>query len=418
MSRFRFVHVADLHLDSPFRGIARRDPHVAEILINATFEAFDRVIALCIEEKADFLLVAGDSFDAAERSLRAERAFHEGLAALSEAGIRSFVVHGNHDPLESAGSAPMPDLVHVFGVEAGSVPVERDGREIARVFGVSYPIASVTENLARTIRRDAETPFAVGLLHANVGGRPGHEPYAPCSADDLISGKMDYWALGHIHAREVIREHGPAIVYPGNSQGRNPRETGPRGAVLVDVEDGHPSFRFIETDVVRWESLDVSIDGVEDERTLTRRIHDSVVRCQESAGSRSLIIRLTIRGRGTVHRRIARPGVVRGYLSDIERDLSGGERFVLIESETVRTGPPVDIEALTAEPSLLGEFVRIAEAARKEGDERRALRAALGTVDERVAAAGLTLDLSEQELSALIERAEMLGIDLLSRENE
>ncbi len=418
MSRFRFVHTADLHLDSPFRGIARRDPQIAEVLVNATLKAFDRVVTLCQDEQVDFLLVAGDAFDAAERSLRAERAFAEGLATLSRTGLQCFVVHGNHDPLGDSVPSGLPEKVHVFGAEPGSVPVTREGTEIARVYGVSYPVPAVTDNLARRISRDPQTPFAIGLLHANVGGRSDHEPYAPCTPADLVSAGMNYWALGHIHAREVVREREPTIVYPGNTQGRNPRETGPRGCYLVDVDGERVGLRFVETDVVRWERVEVKIDGVDDERDLTRRIEESVGGVMEEAGGRPVIARLVLLGRGEMHHRLVKPGLLRGYLTDIEQAMSRDGQFVLIESEEVRSGPPVDLELLRDEPSVLGEFVRISEAARSEEHVRRIIRETLAPLEEKLAEAGVPLDLSEPDLTDLADRAGMLGIDYLSGEIE
>jgi DNA repair exonuclease SbcCD nuclease subunit len=140
MTRFSFVHASDLHLDSPFAGVTATAPEVAERLRTATFDAFDNIVRLCIERRVDFLLVAGDVYDGADRSLRAQLRFRDGLLRLAEQGIRAFVAHGNHDALEGWSSAiEWPEGVRVFGEELASVPVERDGAPIALVSGISYP---------------------------------------------------------------------------------------------------------------------------------------------------------------------------------------------------------------------------------------------------------------------------------------
>jgi len=152
---FSFVHTADLHLDSPFVGLQSVDDHVASTLRDATFHSFDRIVELCLERNADFLLVAGDIYDSRDRSLRAQLRFRDGLRRLSEEGVSSFVVHGNHDPLDSwAASLEWPERTHIFGGSAVTAePVERDGQMIALVYGISYPTQEVRENLARKFRR-------------------------------------------------------------------------------------------------------------------------------------------------------------------------------------------------------------------------------------------------------------------------
>ena len=101
MNAFRFVHTADLHLDSPFLGIQEVNEHVAGELREATFRTFDRIVELCLKRHVDFLLIAGDIYDSRDRSLRAQLRLRDGLRPLSEAGIPTFIVHGNHDPLDS-----------------------------------------------------------------------------------------------------------------------------------------------------------------------------------------------------------------------------------------------------------------------------------------------------------------------------
>ena len=198
----RFIHTGDLHLDSPFQGIAQTAPeHVVSTLRDATLRSWDRIVGLAIDEQVDAVLVAGDVFEGANRTLRGQVAFRDGLARLANQRIPSFVVTGNHDPLSGWEPAvAWPELAWRFGAtEVAARPILRDGLEIAQVHGISYAVRDVTRNLASTFRRGPDDRFAIGLLHANVGGIEGYANYAPCSMSDLLASGMDYWALGHIH---------------------------------------------------------------------------------------------------------------------------------------------------------------------------------------------------------------------------
>ena len=206
---FRFLHTGDLHLDSPFVGLtAEAPPEVARALRDSTLQAWERIVKLALDEQVDFAVVAGDAFEHANRTLLAQVRFRDGLERLATAGIPSFVVTGNHDPLSGwEPTVRWPEAVHRFGAEAvEGRPVLRAGREIARVYGISYPVRDVTENLALRFRRDADTPYAVAVLHANVGGQPGHLPYSPCTLSDLRASGIEYWALGHVHKPGILSQ--------------------------------------------------------------------------------------------------------------------------------------------------------------------------------------------------------------------
>ncbi|MCH7606795.1 MAG: DNA repair exonuclease, partial [Chloroflexi bacterium] len=254
MTRLRFVHAADLHLDSPFSGLRSLAPEIAETLYQATFETYNKIIELCIEEQVDALLVAGDIFDSADRSLRAQLKFVEGLRRLEKAGIRSFICHGNHDPLDGwEAQLTFPEGCHRFGPDVERVPVFKDEPDRAAVYGISYPHREVRQNLVPQFAAIEPVAFSIGLLHANVDNNAGHDAYAPCTLKDLEDTGIDYWALGHVHTRQVLRQAGPTVVYPGNPQGRHPNEPAARGAYIVEVDDaGQVSLEFRAVDVVRW----------------------------------------------------------------------------------------------------------------------------------------------------------------------
>ncbi len=232
----RFVHAADLHLDAPFSGVSADDARVGAALADATFAAFDRVIDTCLERDAQFLVIAGDAYNAADSSLRAQLHFQAGMQRLADAGIDVFVVHGNHDPANgwSAG-LPLPESVRVFPTDrVGRFEVEVAGEVVAAVYGRSFARAAELENFALGYARQPGDAVAVGVLHANIGSAAGYDPYAPASLDDLRAARMDYWALGHIHKQEILARD-PWVVYPGSTQGLNPKETGAHGCMVVEL---------------------------------------------------------------------------------------------------------------------------------------------------------------------------------------
>jgi DNA repair exonuclease SbcCD nuclease subunit len=428
---FRFLHTGDLHLDSPLEGLsAEAPPEVLSVLRNATTDAWRAIVRLAIDEKVDFVLVAGDVFEVASPTLLGQARFRDGLAQLAEAGIGSFVVHGNHDPMDGRSWAPslaFPAAVHRFGTDAvEAVPVLREGREIARIHGRSYPRPAITENYAAGFRADPRAPFSIGLLHANVGSRPGHDNYAPCAVDDLRTSGMDYWALGHIHQPgQVIAD--PPTFYCGIPQGRDPGELGARGCYLVDVDASRRvAARFVATDIVRWHPIELPIADVPDDEALHRRCREAVAAAIDDADGRSLLIRLRLAGRGPLHGTVRRPG----YLDDL-RQLLNEERsavppFAWVESIRDATRPDVDLATRRDAPDFIGDFLRTVASARRSGrttdpDEHErwtaALRSAVAPLfDESQRGRRLLRDVRPSDdalVGELLDEAEALGVDLL-----
>jgi DNA repair exonuclease SbcCD nuclease subunit len=371
---FRFVHTGDLHLDSPFVGLtSEAPPGVVQTLREATIRAWDNVVDLALAEQVDFFLVAGDAFEHANRTLRGQLAFRDGLARLADAHISSFVVTGNHDPLDGwEPSVAWPELAHRFPAhDVTARQVLRDGEEIARVYGVSYHRRDVTTNLARRYRREADAPFAVGLLHANVGGLEGAANYAPCSIGDLQASGMDYWALGHIHRHHVVSAQRPAAVYCGNPQGRDPGEADPRGCYLVTVDDaGRITPEFRPVDVVRWQLLDVLIGDLETEEELVDAVTTAVDEAR-AAAERSIVARVRLTGRGPLHTSLAKPGLREDVRTGAQDRLGLSDPFGWIESVRDRTRPAVDLETRRQADDFVGDLLRRLDATRRvlAGDE-------------------------------------------------
>ena len=427
---FRFLHTGDLHLDSPLQGLSSEaPPEILTVLRSVGTDAWHNIVRTAIEERVDFVVIAGDVFEVASPTLLGQTRFRDGLARLAVAGIRSFVVHGNHDPMDGRAWAPslrFPDAVHRFGTDAvGAVGVERAGREIARIYGRSYPRAAVTENYAAGFRADPAAPFSLGLLHTNVGDRPGHHNYAPCSVDDLRAAAMDYWALGHIHQPGQVLTDPPA-VYCGIPQGRDPGELGARGCYLVEVDAaGRATPRFVAADVVRWQPIEVDIAGLEDDEALGGACREAIGRAVDAADGRSLVIRMTLAGRGPLHGHVVRTG----YLEDLRLLLNeerGTRPFAWVESVRDATRAEVDVDARREAPDFVGDFLRTVASARRSArttdpDEHERwtalLRAAVAplftesTRGRRYLASTRPGD--DALAGALLDDAESLALDLL-----
>lgn len=415
MKPFCFMHTADLHLDSPFQGIQQIDPDIADELKEATFKAFARIVDLTIEREAAFLLISGDVYDSADRSLTAQIQFRNQLAKLATEGIPSYVIHGNHDPLDGwRARLDWPDLVHFFsgnGVERFTL--DRDGETLASIYGISYPHRDVRANLARQYKREADDPFAIGVLHANVGGDADHEAYAPCSIEDLLDAGMDYWALGHIHKRNILRDAGPAIVYAGNPQGRHPGEAGDRGVYVVEVdESGHPEMEFVATDSIRWVLDEISIESMEEEQELIDTIEE---RCQESQGSeeeRALVCRFRLIGRGPLHRSLQRRGT--GEIVEVLRDLfRGAKPFTWIERIDNQTRSSIDLAARAQREDFPGDFLRIAQGYREDSGRLEALKTALEPLFDHRTGRKYLYSMDDSELLSLLNEAEARCMDMM-----
>ncbi|MEB3100196.1 metallophosphoesterase family protein [Ferviditalea candida] len=372
MIPFRFLHAADLHLDSPFRGIADLPAIVRDRIKESTFLALDRLVRIALQERVDFVVISGDVYDLEDRSLRAQVRFQRAVERLAERGVQVFVIHGNHDPENGARAhLSWPEQVVFFGSDGVSmVPaVNRQGRTLAHVYGISYAASAVTDNLARgfTLQekqsRGREGIYNIGLLHTNVDGDPGHDNYAPCTKQELIRAGIDYWALGHIHSRRVLHDN-PLIVYPGNLQGRNIKETDAKGCFVVDVSDGGgTSLTFHAVDDLRWFKEDVDIQGLESEQQLKDRIEQRMDGLLRSSEGRPCIVRFTLTGRSPLYRSIQHSGLLQELQAewrDRQRELAeqGEEGFIWIESIEDRSGPLVDLALLENQEGFLGEMLR------------------------------------------------------------
>ncbi len=259
---FRFVHTADVHLDSPLYSLALRAPEAADRVGTATRTAFTRTVDLCLDEKVDALVVAGDLYDGKLRSMKTARYFAEEMRRLTAAGIAAFIVRGNHDA-ESVitKELTLPDGVHVFKDRDAPV-LQRDGA--VALHGVSFANKRAPESLLPKYEPPVAGALNIGIMHTSVGGTPPHDVYAPCSLEALARQGYDYWALGHIHKRSLHLEGACTIVMPGIPQGRHINEDGPRSVSLVTFDQDrrcHVEERSVAA--VRFERIALDLGGIE-----------------------------------------------------------------------------------------------------------------------------------------------------------
>lgn len=416
-----FIHAADLHLDSPFVGIGGVDGDVGALLYNATFSAFDNIVEQCLRRRVDFLLVAGDVYDGADRSLRAQLAFRDGLRKLAAAGIRSYVVHGNHDPVDGwSSSLEWPAESHLFGASGvESVTFERGGTTCATIHGISFANRDVRANLASQFAPRDPATFHIGLLHCNVGRDTGHEPYAPCALDDLVGRGVDYWALGHVHAGGVLRNGMPCIVYAGNSQGRHVNELGPRGCYFVRVSDDKDvQADFVTVDAVRWARESVGIDRVDSEEELLESLRESVLRIQANADGRPCLCRLVIGGRGPLHATLRRPNYVAHLRDEVRAFGRSLDPLVWVDAIDVQTRPAVNLDERRKAQDVLGDCLRLAEEYRGDSARRAGLMEQLKSLYGHSLFSKFLKPPGNEELLSILSDAEVLCLDKLCEEGD
>lgn len=308
VTSFRFLHAADIHLDSPLYGLSRYEGIPVDDIRSATRSAFDNLIQFAIDEAVDFVIIAGDLFDGDWRDMNTGLHFARAMGLLDGAGISAFILAGNHDAASViTRTIPWPKNVRQFGAKQ---PETHFLSELSvAVHGQSFATQAVTDNLVLGYPRACDHLFNIGVLHTALAGRQGHADYAPCSLDDLRAKHYDYWALGHVHAFEVVSTE-PYVVFPGNLQGRTVRETGAKGAVVVTVVDREvTAVDRVELDVIRWVHLEVDCSGVADNE-IGDLLHAELGRLHgANASGRPLVARITLFGEmteaGALHDRSA-----------------------------------------------------------------------------------------------------------------
>lgn len=371
MTAFRFIHAADLHLGSPFQGLALKDAALAARFAEASREAFSALVTRAIEERVDFLIVAGDVYDGDWKDNSIGLFFNREVARLGRENIPVFLIKGNHDA-ESVitKTITLPENVREFPVsKPGTFRLEH--LKVA-LHGQGFAERSARDNLALAYPKPEPGWFNIGMLHTSLTGREPHAPYAPCSVEDLRSRGYDYWALGHVHDFEVVAED-PLVIFPGNLQGRSIREQGEKGAVLVSVEDRRIRHERIVLDRARFHEATVAVGPEDYLAALAARVAAAVEPLAKAAEGRVVALRLRLSGETPLAREFtARFADMR---DEMQAALHRAGEDVWLEKLVLDLRPPkkpaaaegvADLEALLPEGAWNPALVEEAEARIRE----------------------------------------------------
>lgn len=361
----RFIHAADVHIDSPLKGLEAHDGAPVDLLRGATRRAFENLVQLAIDENIDFLVIAGDLYDGDWKDYSTGLFFRGQLARLRDKGIQVYLIAGNHDAASVISKKlTLPENVHVFSTRT-TESVEVPGHPVV-IHGRGFPNRGVPENIVLEYPSAVANRFNLGLLHTSLTGRSGHDTYAPCSETDLRQKGYGYWALGHIHQPEVISQD-PWIVFSGNCQGRDARETGPRGCRLVTINDALmvENAEWRDLDVVRWQLLEVDLAGVTEESEALGRVTKSMSKAVSDAEGRLVAARIVFTGATPLHGSLHRE-THRWRAELLGRAQDQGEESIWIEKIRIMTSPVYDLAQLAERDALTKVVLETLEEAKIE----------------------------------------------------
>jgi exonuclease SbcD len=361
----KLVHAADLHLDSALTGLTRYESAPADEIRGATRRAFANLVSLCLEERAALLVIAGDLFDGDWRDVSTGLFFAAQLSKLCEGGVQVAWIRGNHDAASQIRkSVRLPDAVVELPWERAETRVF-DELGVA-VHGRSFAKRDVTEDLAATYPERIAGALNVGLLHTALEGRAGHDLYAPCRVETLINRGYEYWALGHVHQREVVHAE-PHIVFPGNLQGRHARELGEKGATLVSFEgDRVSSVEHRSLDVVRWAELSINVSSAQHLDDVRAACQSELTLAAEAAQGRLLAFRVKLHGNSELDAQLrARRDELREDLCGFSYGVGGAGAWLeklQISSQPLTREVPLGDDALAEIDRALAELLQASDA--------------------------------------------------------
>lgn len=379
---FRFLHAADIHLDSPLHKLDYYEGAPVDELRQATRRALDNLVQTAIRENVSFVLIGGDLYDGDWKDYNTGLYFVSQTSKLRDAGIPVYLVAGNHDAASKISRAlRFPENVHLFPTQKPTTL--RIGHIEVAIHGQSFASPVVKKDLSANYPPPLPGCFNIGMLHTCVTGREGHEPYAPCTLDGLRSKEYDYWALGHVHQHEVLMDD-PLVVFPGNIQGRHVRETGPKGCVLVSVDDsGQAELEFKTLDVIRWVIVNVDTSSADSGYEVVDRFNKRLEASLDENEGLPLVARVVIKGNTQSHRELA---------SDMERwtneirsaavDISGGR--VWVEKVKLHTKLPLSDKDLKSADGAIGELVHLLDELHSDPDRLHALADELADLEKKV----------------------------------
>jgi DNA repair exonuclease SbcCD nuclease subunit len=353
---FSFIHAADIHLDSSLHGLERYEGAPVEEIRSATRRAFDNLIELAIDEEVAFVLLVGDLYDGDWKDYNTGLYFAERMVRLREVGIRVFIVAGNHDAASQITKhLRLPDNVTLFSTKNPEKVILHD-LDVA-IYGQGFAARAVTDDLSQSYPQGDPQCFNIGLLHTCLDGKPGHEPYAPCTVDGLKSKGYQYWALGHVHNREEVSQD-PWVVFPGNIQGRHIREAGSKGCTLVTVESGDIlAVEHRDLDVMRWSLCELDVSASESVDDIYEQVREGLKSALDNAEGRVVAVRLVLRGSCSSHAilHIGRERWIQEYRA-LATALGGAG--IWLEKVSIKTKPFVSADEVIERGDALSGLLR------------------------------------------------------------
>lgn len=333
---FSFIHAADIHLDSPLKGLSRYEGAPVDKLRSATRDAFRNLVNLAIEERVNFIIIAGDLYDGDWKDYNTGLFFASEMARLNKHEIPVFMINGNHDAASIiTKEIKLPENVNIFNVKKCETKLLEDLN--VALHGQGFQTRAVVDNLAKAYPDKLAGYFNIGILHTSAGGREGHENYAPCTLDDMKGKAYDYWALGHIHKREILSDERPVIIFPGNIQSRHSKETGEKGCTLIRVESGEINhIQHVPLDVLRWDVIELDASGIEAYEEFLSLVEELLERSYLNADHRMLAVRFIVVGQTSIDMELRKNR--EGVLNDIRSiAFSVGQGDIWIEKIKIKT---------------------------------------------------------------------------------
>jgi DNA repair exonuclease SbcCD nuclease subunit len=352
----KFLHAADIHLDSSLHGLERYEGAPVDEIRSATRRAFDNLIELAIDEEVAFVLLVGDLYDGDWKDYNTGLYLVERMGRLRDAGVRVFIVAGNHDAASQITKhLRLPDNVTLFSPRHPEQVVLEDLN--VAIYGQGFATRAVTEDLSQAYPQGDPQHLNIGLLHTCLDGKPGHEPYAPCTVDGLRSKGYQYWALGHVHKREEVSRD-PWIVFPGNIQGRHIRELGPKGCTLVTVDSGEiVSVEHRDLDVMRWSLCELDVSAGETVDDVYEQVRVGLQSALDAAEGRPVAVRLVLQGACSAHSTLhaERERWIQEYRA-LATGLGGAG--VWLEKVSLKTRPTVFVDEVLERDDALSGLLR------------------------------------------------------------
>ena len=407
-----FLHAADIHLDSPLRGLSYYEgaPPIEEIR-GATRQALDNLVNFALDEKVNFVLVAGDLYDGDWQDFKTGLYFANQMRNLGEAGIRVAVIRGNHDAANTmTKTLIMPENVKIFSARKPETwRLEDLG---VAIHGQSYANRDVYENLAAAYPDPVPDMLNIGILHCLIAGVDGHLPYAPCTLDELAAKGYDYWALGHVHKYGVLRKK-PHIVYSGCSQGRHIRESGEKGCVLVEVEDDEIRTEFVPLNVLRWTEVKADVSNAQNIEQATIAFGEALSREMSDLNGMNACVRAVLTGRCPAHGRLSLdPEAVSANVRAIASEVSEGKAW--IEKVKLQTRPAIDFDSIAQSDTPQGELMRYLKELIGNPQAIEELGLDLTPLKSKLAGSGV--EVNENEINELLSDAGDILLTMLEDE--